>query len=124
MCRGWGQQIFGGVATTGCSTCFAFCKSHDIGVSEQALGWFPLGLGLVMEDEPFIQRPRGSLFRKTPYKCECCGQMCLDNRICTVQSTLILSASFPGPLSAFQHWGKGGGWLETRLYIDYRKLNK
>ena len=25
---------------------------HDTGVPEQALGWLPLGLGLVMEDEP------------------------------------------------------------------------
>ena len=29
----------------------AFCK-HDIGMPEQALGWLPLGLGLVVEDEP------------------------------------------------------------------------
>ena len=37
---------------------------------------------------------------------------------------LHLSTSFPGPLSAFQHWGKGGGWLEMRLYIYYREINK
>ena len=26
---------------------------ENIGVPEQALGWFPLGLGLVVKDEPF-----------------------------------------------------------------------
>ena len=26
-----------------------------IGVPEQALGWLPLGLGLVVEDEPHVQ---------------------------------------------------------------------
>ena len=30
-----------------------FCLVHDkVGVSEHALGWWPRGLGLVMEDEP------------------------------------------------------------------------
>ena len=30
-----------------------YAVTHDIlGMSEQALGWLPLGLGLVMEDEP------------------------------------------------------------------------
>ena len=30
---------------------FAFCWI-DIGLPEQAVGWFPLGLGLVIEDTP------------------------------------------------------------------------
>ena len=28
------------------------CVYTCVGVPEQALGWFPLGLGLVIEDEP------------------------------------------------------------------------
>ena len=30
------------------------CVHVQIGAPERALGWFPLGLGLVVEDEPSV----------------------------------------------------------------------
>ena len=31
---------------------YMYMYAYNLGVLEQALGWLPLGLGLVMEDEP------------------------------------------------------------------------